>query len=94
MSDPVIAKFKLVAAKTMMIDSWENGKTVPKKLVTLEFRPVNPKHDDPSDENRRFWSATPTGMIELGMVNQAAVDQFELGKEYYIEFSEAKAKLA
>ncbi len=90
MSDPVIAKFKLVAAKTTIADFWEDNKTVPKKLVTLEFRPVNPKRDDPSDENSKFWSATPSGQIELGMVNQAAVDQFELGKEYYVTFTEAR----
>ncbi len=87
MSDPVIAKFRLVAAKTQLQSFWENGKTVDKKVVTLEFNPVYSQ--DPAHENRKFWDATPSGRIELGVVNQKAVDQFELGKEYYVQFSEA-----
>lgn len=42
-----------------------------------------------SDENVRFTKATPWGTIELGIDNPAAREQFEVGKSYYVDFSEA-----
>ena len=30
------------------------------------------------------------GKIELGTINKAAADAFELGKEYYIDFTRAE----
>lgn len=37
-----------------------------------------------SDENRSFWRFTPSGTIELGSIRE---DLFEVGKEYYIDFT-------
>lgn len=42
---------------------------------------------DPTSENHTFWQASPSGRIELGTVNPEAWKQFELGKEYYIDFT-------
>jgi hypothetical protein len=42
-----------------------------------------------SDENKKFFAATPGGNIDLWVVNQAAASQFEVGKEYYVDFTEA-----
>lgn len=42
-----------------------------------------------SDENKQFWKYTPSGMIELNSTNTEAVKQFEVGKEYYIDFNPA-----
>lgn len=42
-----------------------------------------------SEENKSFYAATPCGEINLGTTNDAAVAQFELGKEYYVDFSAA-----
>lgn len=42
-----------------------------------------------SPENDRFFDATPWGSIELGVVNQDALGQFEAGREYYVDFSPA-----
>lgn len=42
-----------------------------------------------SDENKRFWDASPSGEIRLGTINPDAWKQFELGKEYYIDFTPA-----
>jgi hypothetical protein len=39
-----------------------------------------------SKENEDFYKYTPAGRIDLGVVNKAAADQFEQGKEYYIDF--------
>lgn len=43
-----------------------------------------------SEENEKFWKYTPAGKIEMYIDNQAASEQFEVGKEYYVEFSSDK----
>ena len=85
MTDPVIAKFRLAEMTTKIEDYFEDGKMNSKKLVTLIFYPVITG----SEENKKFWRYTPSGKIELGTVNQEAVNQFELRKEYYVTFEEA-----
>jgi hypothetical protein len=40
-------------------------------------------------ENKTFWKWTPSGRIEFQCINEAAVNQFEVGKEYYVDFTEA-----
>lgn len=45
------------------------------------------KNADP--ENIRFAEATPWGDIWLDINNPAALEQFEVGKEYYVDFTPA-----
>ena len=40
-------------------------------------------------ENARFTKATPWGSIRMGIDNPAAMQQFEVGKEYYVDFNPA-----
>jgi len=56
--------------------SWKDGTTV--RLVPVYSG---------SEENQQFFAATPGGEIYLSVVNQSALDQFEVGKEYYVDFS-------
>lgn len=56
------------------------------KETVIKMRPVT----QGSEENREFYQYTPSGNIDLGTVNQQAADYFEFGKEYYIDFTEAK----
>jgi hypothetical protein len=44
---------------------------------------------DPEHENSKFWQASPSGRIELGCANLDAAGAFELGKEYYVDFTPA-----
>jgi hypothetical protein len=44
---------------------------------------------DPDHENSKFWNASPGGSFELNIVNAAAVEMFEPGKEYYLDFTPA-----
>jgi hypothetical protein len=37
-------------------------------------------------ENRQWASATPWGTIEMGILNDAATEQFEQGAEYLVTF--------
>lgn len=42
-----------------------------------------------SEENERFFKATPNGMIELFIKNDIAAERFSIGREYYIDISPA-----
>lgn len=44
---------------------------------------------DPNHENKQFWDSTPAGEIHMHITNEKAFKQFELGKEYYIDFTPA-----
>lgn len=44
-----------------------------------------------SEENKSFFSYTPGGSITLAIVNEEAAKQFEVGKEYYVDFTLAEA---
>ena len=43
-----------------------------------------------SEENKQFFKWTPNAMIELQTVNEEASKQFEIGKEYYVDFSKVE----
>jgi len=43
-----------------------------------------------SEENKTFWQYTPSGSISFSCINTAAVEQFEVGKEYYVDFNPAQ----
>lgn len=90
----VRAKFKLNSYTTEMgtkypknaaggVDWSAKGEPVEKR--TLNFTPVS----SGSPENTPFWDATPSGSLQLGVVNQEAWKEFELGKEYYLDFTPA-----
>lgn len=59
------------------------------KLQTIKLSPVY-KNGDPNSENSKFWRWSPSGSIQLGCLNPEASKQFELGKEYYIDFTPAE----
>ena len=42
-----------------------------------------------SDENKQFFAATPGGEIRFYCVNPAAMEQFVIGKEYYVDIQRA-----
>lgn len=56
-----------------------------KEVHTVKMTPVS----DGSEENKRFWATTPQGKIEIGCANAEVAEAFELGAEYYVEFSKA-----
>ena len=47
-----------------------------------------PVYND-GEENASWSKWTPSGSIEMAVTNPAAVDQFELGKAYFINFTPA-----
>lgn len=42
-----------------------------------------------SAENESFWNATPSGQVKLTISNPKAQEFFEVGKSYYLDFTEA-----
>ena len=38
-----------------------------------------------SEENKKYWEATPSGTLELACVKEEV--KFELGKEYYLDLN-------
>jgi hypothetical protein len=53
----------------------------------VELQPVT----SGSAENEQFYKWTPGGQIRLSTVNEAALAEFEVGKEYYVDFTLAEA---
>jgi hypothetical protein len=53
--------------------------------VSLNFQAVT----DGSEENKKFFAATPNGSLQFGTVNAAAAEQIEQGKEYYVDINPA-----
>jgi hypothetical protein len=58
---------------------------VGRRMKTIELTPV--MSNDPGNENKSFWDATPSGVIKLGTVSMEAASQFDVGREYYIDFT-------
>lgn len=42
-----------------------------------------------TEENKQYWKWTPNGQIQLTTINAKAAEQFEVGKEYYVDFTKA-----
>lgn len=56
---------------------------------TVDFTTVYEPDGTKNDENARFTTATPWGDIRMGINNPAALAQFEVNKEYYVDFTPA-----
>lgn len=89
------AKFRLDSIKrtisSVSVPDPENPgkyKSERKEMHSLELFPVY-GNGDPNHENTKFWQASPSGKIELGVVNLDAVKDLELGGEYYVDFTPA-----
>lgn len=55
----------------------------------VSFTTVYEPDGTQNDENARFTTATPWGDIRLGINNPVAMEQFEINKEYYVDFTPA-----
>jgi hypothetical protein len=56
---------------------------------TVDFTTVYEPDESKNDENARFTTATPWGDIRLGINNPAALEQFDVNKCYYVDFTPA-----
>lgn len=58
------------------------------EVQTIHLSPVT-GGTGASEENKKFWAATPSGKIEIGIVNKDTGSYFELGEEYLVTFTKA-----
>mgnify|MGYP001133791095 CR=1 FL=1 len=56
-----------------------------RKVFDLEFHPVA----GDTEENKKFWEATPSGIFNFQTVNEKAAKMFQFEHEYYVTFREA-----
>jgi hypothetical protein len=77
----VRAKFKVDSITRTK--HWDKSKG---EIQTIKLSPVS----SGSQENTSFYAATPSGQISLDTLNEEAGRQFELGVEYYIDFTKAE----
>jgi hypothetical protein len=75
---------KFVVQSITRSKGWNPGIS---EVQTIKLTPVT----SGSEENKSFFAATPSGQIELGIVNADAVKEFDLGAEMYVEFTPANA---
>ena len=57
------------------------------KQPNVQLQPIMATDADP--ENRLFWEATPSGSIQLSINNPLGAEVFEVGKDYYVDFTPA-----
>lgn len=57
---------------------------------TVVFRTIYEPDAERDSENARFTKATPWGEIRMGIDNPAALEQFAVGEQYYVDFSPAE----
>ena len=95
----VRAKFRLNSYTTELHQSFPHRTADDKpdyaRPVSVEKRTLNftPVHSDvEGSENKSFWDASPSGSVQLGVVNPEAWKHFEIGKEYYLDFTPAEVK--
>ena len=91
---PVRAKFKVDKIERSIgsvpfVNAEGRPDWKPGEVRTVIMSPVWGK-GDPNHENTKFWQATPVGSLQLGCANLAAVEEFELGREYYVDFTAAE----
>ena len=60
----------------MFVDSIEGNKL---RLVC--------QYDENAEEDKKFMVATPFGSAEFGIDNPKALEQFQVGKAYYVDFT-------
>lgn len=77
----VRAKFRVTEVKkSLYVSSTEK----PAEVVVLSAAM--------GDENKQWAKYTPSGQISMQIDNPAALEQFEIGKFFYVDFTDAPEK--
>lgn len=63
-----------------------NGHPTADQAATVKLAPV---YDDGSGQNKDWSKYTPQGEISMMITNPGAIEQFELGKSYFVDFTPA-----
>lgn len=84
----VRAKFTVsMVSAPRKITHWDNeGNSSQVDVVDVSLYPVT----GGSNENNAFFASTPGGLIQLQTINLEAAQQFEAGRQFYVDFTEAQ----
>lgn len=86
MSKTVRAKFIVNKVDETEINQYKGTEIIGKeKAYSISLSPVT----SGSKENDEFYKYTPGGSLTLTTVNAKAGEQFEAGKHYYVDITEA-----
>ncbi len=58
----------------------------PKESLSVTYKFAAVYSNKPDHENKAFWEATPSAELVM-TINNPAAQIFELGQEYYLDFS-------
>lgn len=75
----------MVRAKFFVSEIKHAGTPGTDPFATITLLPVFGSYGDGKD-NESWSKYTPSGKIEMSVTNPKAIDQFEIGKAYYIDF--------
>jgi hypothetical protein len=78
-----VAKFYVSSVQKFGAPNYQTG-TPETTGIKVELYPVPYKPDDPTHENSKFWTASPSGKMELQIQNKSLFDAFEVGTEIYL----------
>lgn len=79
----VRAKFRCVE-KTSRTSSSGYGDPKPVDTEEVKFQAVM------GDENKEWSKWTPSGSLSMSITNPAALEQFVVGKDYFLDFTPAE----
>ena len=86
----VRAKFVINTITRSLYGGYSNQshKSETREVHSIKMFPVS----SGPGEDEQFWASTPSGSIELNVVNPAAVEQFAnmLGRKVYVDFTPAE----
>ncbi|NEI60924.1 hypothetical protein [Rhizobium leguminosarum] len=83
-------KTPVVRAKFFVTDIRHSEVPGTDPYAVIALMPVYGHYADGDEEANKSWSKyTPSGKIEMSVTNPAAIDKFEKGKAYYIDFTPA-----
>lgn len=77
----VVARMKVVS---ITLNGWN---------TTVKLQPVVPaENSDPhAEEIKAFFEATPTGLLEMGIRNEVAAEQFQPRDEFYVSLEKIRS---
>lgn len=79
-----MTRCKFTCVKTGEQKGWDEKDPI---LYSAELVPIVKYNSVESEENKKFWAATPSGEFKIAVARQ---QPFEVGKEYYLDISLAE----
>lgn len=86
----VRAKFRVARIERSLTGGFYNEETKKHESREVQTIVLYPVVNDGDAENKKFFAATPSGELKLGMVNAETAAQFDLNKAYYLDMSPAE----